>query len=62
MEYKELITVSDLLKFAEFLESKPLRKYSEGWRRITNDPNDEPLNFKSLSDLEVIEWFKRENK
>jgi hypothetical protein len=62
MENKELITVNDLLKFAEFLESKPLRKYPEGWRRITNDPNDEPLNFKSISDLEVIEWFKRENK
>lgn len=62
MEDKELITVNDLLKFAEFIESKLLRKYPEGWKRITNDPNDEPLNFKSISDLEVIEWFKRENK
>lgn len=52
----------DLIKFYNFIESKPLRKYTEGWRRITNDPNDEPLNFKSISDLEVIEWFKRENK
>jgi hypothetical protein len=62
MKNKELITVNNLLKFAEFIESKSLRKYPEGWRRITNNPKDEPLNFKSISDLEVIEWFKRESK
>lgn len=51
----------DLISFVDFIESKPLRKFRDGWKRITNDPRDEPLNFKTLSDSEVIEWFKREN-
>lgn len=52
----------DLIKFNEFIESKPLRKYRDGWKRITNNPKDEPVNFKTISDSEVIEWFKREIK
>lgn len=52
----------DLIKFNDFIESKPLRKFKDGWKRITNDPRDEPKNFRTLSDLEVIEWFKKENK
>ncbi len=53
---------SDLINLIDWVESKPLRRQGNRWVRVTNNPEDEPLNFTSLSNKELIEWFKKENK
>jgi hypothetical protein len=52
-------TEEQLIKFADFVDSEFMRKYSNGWRKITNDPNDYPKNFATISDKELIEWFNK---
>ena len=54
---KYRFTEEDMIKFVDFIDSKPMRNYSGEWKRITNDPNDEPKNFATLTDKQLIEWF-----
>jgi hypothetical protein len=52
----------DLISFYDFIENHQLRKYGNIWKRITNDPNVRPLNFESVDDEYIIEWFKESKK
>ena len=49
----------DLISFYNFIENYQLRKFGNVWRRITNDPKDKPLNFESVDDQYIIEWFEQ---
>ena len=51
----------DLIKFIDFVESNQMRKFSDGWKRITNNPNDYPKDFTTISDKLLIEWFNKSN-
>ena len=52
----------DLISFYNFIENYQLRKFGNVWRRITNDPKDKPLNFESVDDQYIIEWFEQFKK
>jgi hypothetical protein len=52
----------DLIYFYNFIENHQLRKYGDVWRRITNDSKDKPLNFESVDDQYIIDWFEQFKK
>ena len=52
----------DLISFYNFIENHQLRKYGDVWKRITNDSKDKPLNFESVDDQYIIEWFEQFKK
>ena len=57
-QQKGVYSEDDLIKFVDFLESKPMRKFEKNeWKRLTNSQEDEPKNFKTLTDKEVIQWY-----
>jgi hypothetical protein len=52
----------DLISFYNFIENHQLRKYGDVWKRITNDSKDKPLNFESVDDQYIIDWFEQFKK
>jgi hypothetical protein len=59
---ERMYSEEDLISFYDFIENHQLRKYGNIWKRITNDPNVRPLNFESVDDKYIIEWFKESKK
>lgn len=59
---KRMYSEEDLISFYNFLEKHQLRKYEDVWKRMTNDPKDKPLNFESVDDQYIIEWFEQFKK
>lgn len=51
-------TEKDLISFALFIRSNLFDKFEFGWKKITNNPNDEPKNFTSLSDSEMVRFYE----
>jgi hypothetical protein len=56
---ERMYSEEDLISFYNFLENHQIRKYGDVWKRMTNDPKDKPLNFESVNDQYIIEWFKQ---
>jgi hypothetical protein len=56
---KNKYSEEDLISFYNFIENHQLRKYGDVWKRITNDSKDKPLNFQSVDDQYIIEWFEK---
>jgi hypothetical protein len=56
---ERMYSEEDLISFYNFIENHQLRKYGDVWKRITNDPKDKPLNFESVDDQYIIEWFEQ---
>ena len=61
-QQERMYSEEDLISFYNFLENHQLRKYVDVWKRITNDPKDKPLNFESVDDKYIIEWFEQFKK
>jgi hypothetical protein len=59
---ERMYSEEDLISFYDFIENHQLRKYGNIWKRITNDPNVRPLNFESVDDKYIIEWFEEFKK
>ena len=59
---KLMYSEQDLISFYNFIENHRLRKYGDVWKRITNDPKDKPLNFESVDDQYIIDWFEQFKK
>ena len=61
-QQERMYSEEDLISFYNFLENHQLRKYGDIWKRMTNDPKDKPLNFESVDDQYIIEWFEQFKK
>jgi hypothetical protein len=59
---RKMYSEEDLISFYNFIENHQLRKYGDVWKRITNDSKDKPLNFESVDDQYIIEWFEQFKK
>jgi hypothetical protein len=56
---ERMYSEEDLISFYNFIENHQLRKYGDVWKRITNEPKDKPLNFESVDEQYIIEWFEQ---
>ena len=61
-QQERMYSEEDLISFYNFLENHQLRKYGNVWKRITNDPKNKPLNFASVDDIYIIDWFEQFKK
>ena len=61
-QQERMYSEDDLIAFYNFIENHQLRKFGDVWKRITNNPNDKPLNFESVDDNYIIEWFEQFKK
>lgn len=59
---ERMYSEEDMIAFYNFIENHQLRKFGDVWKRITNNPNDKPLNFESVDDNYIIEWFEQFKK
>jgi hypothetical protein len=61
-QQERMYSEEDMIAFYNFIENHQLRKFGDVWKRITNNPNDKPLNFESVDDNYIIEWFEQFKK
>jgi hypothetical protein len=61
-QQEKMYSEEDMIAFYNFIENHQLRKFGDVWKRITNNPNDKPLNFESVDDNYIIEWFEQFKK